>query len=141
MRLKLKVLILEDDAMIAEMTEEILVANDYEVCGVAEGSDAAMSLARLNTPDVALIDLRLANGERGTDVAARLQTLGRIGILYTTGNVARGGLEGAFGDARLIKPYAYDDLLRAIELVAEIVRTGEASPPFPASFQRLYNRV
>ena len=139
MRPKLKVLILEDDAMIAEMTAEILVANDYEVCGVAEGSDAAMSLARLRAPDIALVDLRLANGERGTDVAARLQTLGRIGILYTTGNAARGGLEGAVGEARLIKPYPYDDLLRAIELVAEIVATGEASPPFPVSFRRLRN--
>ena len=141
MRPKLKVLIVEDDAMIAEMTEEFLVAYDYEVCGIADRSEAAMALARLKKPDVALVDMRLANRELGADVAARLQTLGRIGILYTTGNNARGDLGSAIGDAQLIKPYPSVDLLRSIELVAEIVATGEASPPFPVSFRRLRNRA
>jgi DNA-binding response OmpR family regulator len=39
MRQKTRILIVEDDLMIADMTEEILVANGYEVCGIATTVD------------------------------------------------------------------------------------------------------
>jgi two-component system, response regulator PdtaR len=137
MSAKLKVLIVEDDIMIAEMTEEVLVESGYEVCGIAGAVDEALSLARLQKPDLALIDLRLGNSELGTDVAARLESFGRVGVLYTTGNAATDILRGAVGEACLIKPYQYDDLLRALEIVAGLVSTGAAVPPFPRGFQLL----
>ena len=132
---KIRVLIVEDDVMIAEMTEEILSDNGYEVCGVASGVEAAVRLAIAKSPNVALIDLRLLNNERGTDVALRLAEFGRIGILYTTGNGADIALDSAIGDGCLIKPYTYEDLLRALEIVLDVLATGEAHPPFPARFR------
>ena len=58
----LKVLIVEDDLMIADITEDFLVASGYEVCGIARTVDKAVALARLRPPDLAVIDLRLADG-------------------------------------------------------------------------------
>jgi hypothetical protein len=41
------------------------------------------------------------------------------------------------GDACLAKPYRFADLLRGLEIVADIVATGTASRPFPRGFQVL----
>jgi len=133
----LKVLIAEDDLMIADAAEEVLVRSGYEVCGIARTVAAAVALGRLHKPDLAIVDLRLADGGIGTDIPAQLSGLDRCGILYATGNVARLLLAHAEGDACLAKPYRAADLLRSLELVAEIVATGTATSPFPQGFRLL----
>jgi DNA-binding response OmpR family regulator len=132
-----KVLIAEDDLMIADATEEVLVKSGYEVCGIARTVAAAVALGRHHKPDLAVIDLRLADGGLGTEIPPQLRTLGRVGVLYATGNIAHVMLTDADGDACLAKPYRVVDLLRSLELVAEIVATGSASPPFPRGFRVL----
>jgi ActR/RegA family two-component response regulator len=108
----------------------VLVQHGYEVCGIARTVAEAVALGRLHKPDLALIDLRLADGGLGTEVAAQLGALGRLGVLYATGNISRVMSSAVYGDACLSKPYRSDDLVRGLEIVAEIVATGKASPPF-----------
>jgi DNA-binding response OmpR family regulator len=131
----LKVLIVEDDLMLADFSEEILVERGYEVCGIARTVAEAVALARHSAPDLVMLDLRLADGGLGTDVAAQLQPLCKPGILYVTGNMSQVALTN--GDACLAKPYRAVDLVRGLEIVAEIVATGKAQPPFPKGFQLL----
>ena len=131
----LKVLIVEDDLMLADFAEEILVEHGYEVSGIARTVAEAVALARHSPPDLVILDLRLADGGLGTEVAAQLPALDRPGILYVTGNMSQ--LELTCGDACLAKPYRGVDLLRGLEIVAEIVATGKAQPPFPRGFQLL----
>jgi CheY-like chemotaxis protein len=133
----LKVLIAEDDLLIADCAEEILVERGYNVCGIACTVAEAVALGRLHKPDLAIIDLRLADGGLGTEVAAQLGALGRLGVLYATGNISHFLRSAAYGDACLSKPYRSDDLVRGLEIVAEIVATGGATPPFPSGFQLL----
>jgi response regulator of citrate/malate metabolism len=64
----IKVLIAEDDLMIADMAEEMLVERGYEVCGIARTVAEAVALGRLHKPHLAVIDLRLADGGLGTEV-------------------------------------------------------------------------
>jgi DNA-binding response OmpR family regulator len=132
-----KVLIAEDDLMIADMVEESLVDHGYEVCGIARTVEEAVALGRRHRPDLAVIDLRLADGGLGTEVAARLAGFGRLGVLYATGNSTAVRLDEADGDACLTKPYDTADLLRSLEIVAEMVATGTASAPLPPRFQLL----
>jgi DNA-binding response OmpR family regulator len=129
----LKVLIVEDDLMLADASEEILVGHGYEVSGIAR--TVADALARHAKPDLVMLDLRLADGGLGTEVAAQLPELGRPGILYVTGNMSQVALTN--GDACLAKPYRSADLLRGLEIVAAIVATGKAQPPFPRGFRLL----
>jgi CheY-like chemotaxis protein len=75
----LKVLIAEDDLMIADLAEEILVEHGYEVCGIARKVAEAVALGQHHKPDLAVLDLRLADGGLGTEIAARLLPLGRLG--------------------------------------------------------------
>ena len=132
----LKVLIVEDDLMLADFAEEILVEHGYEISGIARTVADAVALARHARPDLVMLDLRLADGGLGTEVAAQLPPVGRPGILYVTGNMSQVAL--TCGDACLAKPYRGVDLLRGLEIVAEIVATGKAQPPFPQGFQLLH---
>ena len=132
----LKVLIVEDDLMLADFAEEILVEHGYEISGIARTVADAVALAGHSKPDLVILDLRLADGGLGTEVAAQLPPFGRPGILYVTGNMSQVVL--THGDACLAKPYRSADLIRGLQIVTEIVATGKAQPPFPQGFQLLH---
>ena len=132
-----KVLIAEDDLIIADMAEMVLVEHGYEVCGIARTVPEAVALGRHHKPDLAVFDQRLADGGFGTEIAAQLGAPDGLGILYATGNTAHVMQNAVNGQGCLAKPYSPADLLRSLELVAEIVATGTASPPFPLGFQLL----
>ena len=76
----------------------------------------------------------MAEGGIGTDIAARLNRHGSLGVLYASGNAGQMGLTKADGEACLGKPYRAVDVVRALEIVEQMVSTGEASRPFPQGF-------
>src|SRR6202030_2553353 len=84
----LKVLIAEDDLLIADMMEAVLLSHGYDVCGIARTVAEAVELGSTSKPDLAILDLRLANAGLGTEIAARLGDRGRLGVLYATGNAS-----------------------------------------------------
>jgi CheY-like chemotaxis protein len=133
----LKVLIVEDDLMIADSAEDIIVENGYQVCGIAR----AVAVAPLHKPDLVLVDLRLGDDELGTEVAAQLVPRGKLGILYATGNISQVALSLADGHACLSKPYRAADLPRSLEIVSEMVDTGGVFPPFPRGLQILHPSI
>ena len=137
----LKVLIAEDDLMIADMTEEVLVKDGYDVCGIARTVSEAVALGRLHKPDLAVIDMRLADGGLGTQIVEQLGALETLGILYASGNASQLDLTSEDGHACLAKPYRSVDLLQSLKIVAGLVATGEASPPFPRGFHLLRSAV
>lgn len=134
----LKVMIAEDDLMIADMAEEMLSGHGYEVCGIARTVAEAVALGRRHKPDLAVLDLRLAGGGFGAEIVAQLGGPGSLGVLYASGNADSSNLTAADGQACLTKPYSSADLVRSLEVVAGIVATGSASPPFPPGFRVLH---
>ncbi|MEI9906147.1 MAG: histidine kinase dimerization/phosphoacceptor domain -containing protein [Asticcacaulis sp.] len=133
----LKVLIVEDDLMIADMTEDFLVASGYSVSGIARTVAKAVELAKADPPDLAIVDLRLAGGDYGTQVASELQKLKRTGILFASGNITQFDLTLDDGDACLAKPYLTKDLLNSLAIISDIVATGSSSLPHPRGFRLL----
>jgi DNA-binding response OmpR family regulator len=134
----LKVLIAEDELMIADLLEETLIMSGYEVCGIARTVDEAVALAKLHKPDLAVLDVRLAQGDRGPEIARQLSGRGTLGILYATGEDARHStLTLADGSASIAKPYRVEDVVDALVIVREIMTRGTATPPFPLGFRLL----
>ncbi len=58
----MRVLIVEDEALVALELEELLLGEGFEVVGRAANAAQAIDLGRLHRPDVALLDLNLADG-------------------------------------------------------------------------------
>jgi DNA-binding response OmpR family regulator len=131
------VMIAEDDLFLADMLEEVLVNNGYDVCGIARTVDQAVELGERHKPDLAILDIRLAEGGLGTDIPARLKDLGRMGILYASGNAGQMDLTKTDGDALLVKPYRPEDVVRALKIVESIVSTDPASGRFQKGFSIL----
>ena len=130
----LKVLIAEDDLLMADMLEDALVDNGYEVCGIARTVEKAVELGEKHRPDLAILDLRLEGRGSGTDVADALKRQGRVGVLYATGHITTIGLTSSDGEACIAKPYRIEDIVRGLEIVEQIVLTGESSGPIPKGF-------
>ena len=130
------VLIAEDELLVADMIAEILADRGYDVCGVAGSVAEAIEIGERLKPELAVIDLRLADGGIGSEIGARLRRGGRLGVLYTTGSGGAAGLTADHGEACLAKPFALADLVRAVKIVERIV--GAATlPPFPTGFELL----
>jgi DNA-binding response OmpR family regulator len=64
----LKVLIAEDDFLLGDLLEDVLVDGGYQVCGIARSVAEAIELGKRHRPDLAVLDVRLAEGSLGTDI-------------------------------------------------------------------------
>lgn len=134
-----KVLIAEDDRLVGELIRQALIEHGYDVCGIARTVAEGVALGCLHKPDFAILDMQLADGGLGTDIASQLDH--HVGILYATGHLSEVWRNVADGDACISKPYRIDDLIRSLQIVANIVATRTASPPFPRDFQLLDGTV
>ena len=126
-RLIQRILIVEDEPLIAFELETYLLDADYHVVGTVDGVDDA--LEHLASGDVHLLvtDMRLAGGGSGLDVAAAARAQG-IPVLLATATAPADGHLHALGC--LTKPFAARDLLRAIEIV-EALKDGRHIDDLP----------
>ncbi len=137
----MKILLAEDDAMLADCLAETLIGCGHVVCGIAATVAKAVSLARLHRPDIAILDIQMRHGERGTDIASQLAAsgdLGQMGVLYVTGSAERVHREATVGHACLGKPYTYTDLNIALDVVRDIAESGSSSRALPRKLQLLH---
>ena len=107
-----KVLIVEDETLIAMLVEDMLIDLGYEVLGPATRLQRALEMAREESFDVALLDVNLA-GEQSFPVAFELRERG-IPFIFATGYGSK-GLEERFRDEiTLQKPFEMHQLEQAI---------------------------
>ena len=103
-----RVLLVEDEAIIAMTAEDMLDELDCVTVAIASSLPEALAAAERETFDVALLDINL-NGHQSLPVAARLRETGTP-FVFTTGYGAAGcGAE--YADVPLVtKPYQIGDL-------------------------------
>ena len=80
-----RILIVEDEALVAMELGLILEDMGHEIAGYATDSFAALSQASRGQVDLALVDVHLADGPTGAEVGRKLAELG-VNVLYITGN-------------------------------------------------------
>jgi len=78
-----RVLILEDEFMIAMEFETIVQDAGFAVVGPAADVDTALALIEANPPDAGVLDVNLGHGKTSAPVADRLSALGVPYILCT----------------------------------------------------------
>jgi CheY-like chemotaxis protein len=98
-----KVLVVEDEALVAVLVEDALLDAGFDVIGPAATVEEALALLEAGAPDAVVLDLNLA-GETSTPVA---DALARRGIPYViaTGYGASGLPQGHQHAMVLAKPY------------------------------------
>ena len=107
-----KVLIVEDETLIAMLVEDMLVDLGYEVLGPATRLQRALDMAREESFDVALLDINLAS-EQSFPVALVLRERG-IPFIFATGYGSKGLDERFRDEITLQKPFEMRQLEQAI---------------------------
>jgi len=104
----LRVLVVEDEAMIAMLAEDMLEMAGCELAGVASTLAEGLAAAERDDFDVAMLDMNL-DGDHSTPIADRLQARGKA-FIFTTG-YGSGGVPDHHSDRPVCaKPYVLGDL-------------------------------
>jgi CheY-like chemotaxis protein len=119
-----KILIAEDQALIALSLSQGLAFDGHLVCGVVATAEDGIALARIHRPDLALLDVHLARGSDGRDIAHVLRAELGIPSILLTAQVGREEARGMGVLGLVPKPYGIEDVLRAVEDAVAFVRTG-----------------
>lgn len=126
----MRVLIVEDEALVAMEIEHMLAIAGHKPIALADDLVTAIAAADADKPDLALVDMQLARGCSGLDVAAALKERG-IPVMFATGNCPRERGRGlALGC--LHKPIT-DQTLAAAIAAATAVLGGRSAPTLPPS--------
>lgn len=111
-----RVLVVDDDAALAEMLQIVLQASGYDTAWVARG-DAAIAEFRRFHPDLVLLDLMLP-GRDGVDVCRELRAESDVPIVMLTARSETSdvvaGLE-AGADDYVPKPFKTQELLARVK--------------------------
>ncbi len=83
----MRVLIVEDDAIIALHLAMLVAELGYEVCATAATAAAAIALAAVHKPDVVLMDIRLAQGSSGIEAAREIYAQQALRCIFLSGNL------------------------------------------------------
>ena len=112
-----RVLVAEDDFLIAMQTEDALSAAGLQVVGTAVSAEEAIAMATQERPVLVVMDIRLAGRNDGIDAARELFQQLKIRCIFATANDDVHNRERARPYAPLgwlAKPYTMTSLLAAV---------------------------
>ncbi len=120
-----RILIVEDEIIVALDLEASLEDLGYEPIGIAPDSASALKLAALK-PALALVDLNLRDGLTGPETGAVLARDFGVRVLFMTANprLLGEGIAGTVGV--LTKPYDITAVRTAVEYAMRRVKTPPA---------------
>lgn len=115
-RMAKRILVVEDEYLVALDLEELLIGMGHQVIGPASRIDEALDLARCSDIDFALLDVNLA-GIPSFPVADVLRERG-IPFVFSTGYGSDGLVDGYRHETALRKPYEAEKIADAIARAA-----------------------
>lgn len=119
MNVKPKVLIVEDEPLIAENIALQLVDADFSVTGIAYDYEEAILLLQKTMPDIAILDINLEEEKDGIDIAEYIKRSSNIPFLFLTSYSDKSTIDrvkqtGPY--AYIVKPFNKNTLLASLEI-------------------------
>ena len=114
-----RILVVEDEALIAEEIRERVAAAGYTVVAVVDTGAAALQAVAVSRPDLVLMDIRLKGPMDGIEAAELIYDRFSVPIIYLTAHSDQGTLQRARARAAfgyVLKPFHVDSLLVAIDV-------------------------
>jgi DNA-binding response OmpR family regulator len=129
-----RILIIEDEALVAMELRFVLEDLGHEVAGVAADARTARNLVRETEVDLALVDIHLSDGPTGVELGRELAQEMGVTVLFMTANpgMVRNGVAGTIGV--LSKPSDERAVQKAVDYALRR-RTGEPVDTAPAELQ------
>jgi DNA-binding response OmpR family regulator len=124
----LKVIIVEDEPLLAMDLEAQLLQMGHMVIGTAPDAQTAFELADGTSPDLALVDLNLSDGLTGPQIATALSRDKGVIVVFVTGSPGQIPPDYAGAIGAITKPWSP----QALEQVASFVRIHGRDGPSPS---------
>ena len=120
----LRVLIVEDQALLAMELELVLSESGCNVVGCAMDTAGALAIAEQDRPELALVDINLLDGMTGPDIARRLIKDHGTAVVFLTANPEQipDGFAGALG--AVSKPFDEATILGVVAFARQFIRHG-----------------
>ena len=90
-----KILIVEDEAIIAQNIAVYLNNNDFKVSGIAYDDEEAIHQLKQNTPDAVILDINLDSESDGIEIAEYINKYTHIPFLFLTSHADKETMERA----------------------------------------------
>jgi len=116
--MKEKILIVEDEFIVANDLRIMLEKAGYAVCGIAPSVVKALDLISAKQPDWVLLDIFLQGDKTGIELAAQLTEM-NIPFIYISANTNQATLEAAKATLPygfMVKPFREKDLLVMLDI-------------------------
>lgn len=94
-----RILIIEDEALVAMELRFVLEDLGYEIAGTASDARTALGMVHDAEVDLALVDIHLSDGATGVELGRELAQRMGVTVLYMTANpgMVRDGVAGTIG--------------------------------------------
>ena len=116
---RLKIIVVEDDVIIARLIEEHLMEAGYQVLGIEHSGERALDLIHNQQPDLVLLDINIDGSKDGIEVGEEIKEKYDIPFIFLTALSDLGTLERAKKAqpcGYLVKPYKASDLYSTIAI-------------------------
>lgn len=113
-----RIIIVEDEAVASMHLEEILTARGHEVVGLASNAEDALHIAKVEVPDLALVDIALEGPRDGISLAFDLRQELSIAIVFVTSFADEATVQRAIAirpNGYLVKPFNSASIHAAVE--------------------------
>jgi DNA-binding response OmpR family regulator len=115
-----RILIVEDEPVLAMLIEDMVEELGYQPVGPAMTIEAALALSAADALDGAILDMNLGGGVPSTPIAEKLKSRG-VPFIFATGyssEQASARTAGTIGDTIILrKPFSINALSKALGLV------------------------
>ncbi|MBI5250248.1 MAG: response regulator, partial [Desulfomonile tiedjei] len=117
---KARVLIVEDQLIVAEDLAKLMEESGHEVIGICETGEEAVKTTYQASPDLVMVDIQLRGAIDGIEAVQQIRTQQDPAIVYLTAHSEKGLFERAKQtepDGYLYKPVSPLELTRTVEIV------------------------
>ncbi len=129
---KRKVLIVEDDKLLALVEERLVERLGFEVVGTAVTGEQAIAMVKDSKPDIILMDISLKGDMDGIEAVEKIRESASTPVIYLSGNSDKFNFERAkktdFVDY-LVKPVTADDLIGPLKKAVTVLTSIGARKP------------
>jgi len=130
------VLIVEDEMIIAMDMEALVIDCGHEVVGAAVSLQEVEALPADLNPQLALVDLHLAQGSNGFEVCEHIkERWPEALIVFMTANVSKIPEDYSGAHGVIAKPFSHAGVVSALRYLSEGVFDPPPSVPRPSSLE------
>ncbi|MBX2817927.1 MAG: response regulator transcription factor [Saprospiraceae bacterium] len=138
----IRVLVVEDEPLIAEDIRETLDNIDFSISAVVYDSAGALEELSSNTPDIALLDVNLDSEMDGIQIAEIINEKYNIPFIYLTSYADRDTVDRAKKThpmGYIVKPFDENDLFTTLEIA--LLNFSQRSPKAAVSLEALNAKI